>query len=81
MTSAPIASMFLAVSMNVSPFERLETLVEKSCVSADSRFAVMGMVPVENLIGRADTILYSNHTCSPEPGLYCASRRSLAPIE
>jgi signal peptidase I len=49
--------------------------------SADSRFAVMGMVPVENLIGRADTILYSNHTCNLEPGLYCASRRSLAPIE
>ena len=39
MTSAPIASMFLAVSMNVSPLERLETLAEKSCVSAESRLA------------------------------------------
>lgn len=49
--------------------------------SADSRFAnLMGPVPVENLIGRADTILYSNHTCSPEPGLYCALRRSLLAI-
>ena len=38
-TSAPIASMFLAVSMNDSPFERLEPLGEKSCVSADSRLA------------------------------------------
>jgi signal peptidase I len=49
--------------------------------SADSRFAnLMGPVPVENLIGRADTILYSNHTCTPEPGLYCAQRRSLVAI-
>ena len=38
-TSAPIASMFLAVSMNVSPLERLETLAEKSCTSAESRLA------------------------------------------
>src|SRR5271157_3722426 len=38
-TSAPIASMFLAVSMNVSPLERLEALVEKSWVSAESRLA------------------------------------------
>ena len=38
-TSAPMASMFLAVSMKVSPLERLEALVEKSCVSAESRFA------------------------------------------
>ena len=50
--------------------------------SADSRFAsLMGPVPLENLIGRADTILYSNHTCSPEPGLYCAQRRSLVAIK
>ncbi len=39
MTSAPIASMFLAVSMNDSPFERLEPLGEKSWVSAESRLA------------------------------------------
>src|ERR1017187_9497556 len=38
-TSAPIASMFLAVSMNDSPFDRLDPLGEKSCVSADNRFA------------------------------------------
>ena len=30
--------MFLAVSINDSPFDRLEPLGEKSCVSADSRF-------------------------------------------
>ena len=38
-TSAPIASMFLAVSMNDSPFDRPEPLGEKSCVSAERRFA------------------------------------------
>ena len=49
--------------------------------SADSRFAnLMGPVPVENLIGRADKILYSNYDCAPEPGLYCAQRRSLVAI-
>ena len=31
--------MFLAVSMNVSPLDRLETLAVKSCVSAESRLA------------------------------------------
>src|SRR3954466_2418013 len=31
--------MFLAVSMNVSPLDRLETLALKSCTSADSRLA------------------------------------------
>jgi signal peptidase I len=49
--------------------------------SADSRFASMGPVPLDNLIGRADTVIYSNHTCQPEPGLYCAPRRSLSVIE
>ncbi len=39
MMSAPIASMFRAVSMKVSPLERLETLAEKSWVSAESRLA------------------------------------------
>src|SRR3954463_5402885 len=34
-----MASMFLAVSMNDSPLERLETLGVKSCVAAESRLA------------------------------------------
>src|SRR5881227_1590677 len=34
-----MASMFLAVSMNVSPLERLDTDAEKSCTSAESRLA------------------------------------------
>ena len=49
--------------------------------SADSRFASMGPVPVDNLIGRADTVIYSNHSCQIEQGLYCAPRRTLAVIE
>ena len=49
--------------------------------SADSRFAAMGPVPVENLIGRADTVIFSNHTCQAEPGLFCAPRRALTAIE
>jgi signal peptidase I len=49
--------------------------------SADSRFADLGAVPVENLIGRSRLILYSLHDCSPEPGLACAGRRFLTGLE
>ncbi len=49
--------------------------------SADSRLPGMGYVPMENLIGRADTILYSKYTCEPEQGLACALPRSLTAIE
>lgn len=43
--------------------------------SNDSRFHDMGMVPAENLVGRADAVLYSLYSCTPEPGTHCAERR------
>lgn len=43
--------------------------------SADSRSADMGMVPAENLIGRAEVILYSFYSCLEEQGVTCAGRR------
>ncbi|MCB1513708.1 MAG: signal peptidase I [Hyphomicrobiaceae bacterium] len=43
--------------------------------SNDSRFADMGLVPAENLVGRADAVLYSFYSCAPEPGTHCAERR------
>ena len=43
--------------------------------SLDSRYPEMGLVPEENLIGRAETILYSWYSCNPEPGAECASKR------
>lgn len=49
--------------------------------SADSRFPSLGFVPVENLIARSRAILYSFHTCRPEPGLTCAPRRFLTAVE
>src|SRR6516225_4587079 len=52
--------MFLAVSMNDSPFERLDPLVEKSCVSADIRLAArlkLVRVRVEFSKKRLNTIL------------------------
>ena len=55
-----MASMFLAVSMNVSPLERLETLAEKSWVSAESRLAArlkLVRVRVEFSKKRLKTIL------------------------
>ena len=49
--------------------------------SEDSRFASLGFVPVENLIGRSRAIVYSLHDCTAEPGLTCAPRRYLTPLE
>ena len=43
--------------------------------SNDSRFSDMGMVPGENLVGRADAVLYSLYSCTPEPETICAERR------
>jgi len=43
--------------------------------SADSRFPEMGTVPAENLIGRAEAILYSFYSCEKEQGVTCADRR------
>jgi signal peptidase I len=43
--------------------------------SADSRFASMGVVPADNLIGRADAILFSLYRCTPETGVECAHKR------
>ncbi len=49
--------------------------------SADSRFDSLGYIPVENLIGRSRAILYSLHSCDPEPGLACADRRFLTGLD
>jgi signal peptidase I len=46
--------------------------------SADSRFPEMGLVPYENLVGRAEAILYSWYTCEKEPGAQCAEGRRFA---
>ena len=49
--------------------------------SADSRFASLGFVPIENLIGRSRAVLYSLHDCTPEEGLDCAARRYLTALQ
>jgi signal peptidase I len=38
----------------------------------------LGFVPVENLMGRADMILFSTYRCKEEPGLVCGKRRFFA---
>lgn len=49
--------------------------------SADSRYPEMGLVPEENLIGRAEAILYSFYDCNHEQGLECGSRRYATRLE
>ncbi len=59
-TSMPIASMFLAVSMNVSPLLTLEPPTVKSCVSAPRRLAAkpkLARVRVEGSKKRLTTTL------------------------
>jgi signal peptidase I len=46
--------------------------------SADSRFSEMGLVPYDNLVGRAEAILYSWYSCDREPGVECAEGRRFA---
>ena len=44
--------------------------------SRDSReLDHLGFVPVENLMGRAEMILFSTYGCKREPGLTCGKRR------
>jgi signal peptidase I len=50
--------------------------------SRDGRDPTMGLVPFENFIGRADTVIWTTRFCQAEPGLDCGQQRlwrSLAP--
>lgn len=48
--------------------------------SADSRFAGMGFVSKERLIGRAETVIFAPKTCGSSPDVSCARKRWLEPL-
>ena len=48
--------------------------------SMDSRWVGMGPVPMENLIGKAETVYFAGRSCNPSVGVACPQARWLRPM-
>ncbi len=65
----------------VVPDDALFMMGDNRDNSADSRFASLGFVPIENLVGRADFLPFTLNRCRQEPGFECPVRPVFAPIK